>query len=70
MIEQYTLILKHEAVTNDGETIQVEPPLCLSHVFDRSIVGAPVVLDEMMYHFTKEVMKRATEWEGELDGTD
>lgn len=68
MIEQYTLILKHEVVTDDGERIQLDPPLALSHVFDRSIVGTPVVLDEMMYHFTKEVMRRATEWEGEDDG--
>lgn len=67
MIEQYTLILKHEAVMGDGEKIQLDPPLVLSHIFDRSLVGSPVVLDEMMHRFTQEVMKRAAEWEGKND---
>lgn len=68
MIEQYTLILKHEAVMDDGEKIQLDPPLALSHVFDGSIVGISIVFDEMMHRFTQEVMRRATEWEGKENG--
>lgn len=61
MLERYTLILKHEAVMEDGEKIQLDDPLVLSNIFDRKFVGTTVVLDEMMYHFTKEVLRRATE---------
>lgn len=67
MIEQYTLILKHEAVMEDGEKIQLDDPLVLSHIFDRRLDGTTVVLDEMMYRFTKEVIRRATESKGEED---
>ena len=63
MIEQYTLILKHEVIVDDKK-IQIDPPLTLTHVFDRNFVGSSIVLNEMMDRFKDELLRRQIEWEG------
>lgn len=65
MIEEYTLILKHEAIMDDGEIIKIGPPLCITHAFDRRFVGSPIVLNEMMDRLKAELLRRQSEWEGE-----
>lgn len=58
MFEQYTLILKHEAIV-DGEKIQMDEPLVLTHMFDRRFVGSSILLNEMMDRFKAEVLRRS-----------
>lgn len=56
--EQYTVILKHE-ITSGMEKIEVEPPLILTHTFDRRFIGSTVSLNELMDRLKEEVLKRS-----------
>ena len=64
MIEKYTLILKHDAVIEGVANIQIDPPLVLTHVFERNALATPVILNELMERFKEEVIRRQSEFEG------
>ena len=64
MIEKYTLILKHDFVVEGFENIQIDPPLVLTHAFERNRLGTPVILNELMERFKEEVIRRQSEFEG------
>lgn len=55
--EQYTVILKHE-ITSGMEKIEVEPPLILTHTFDRRFICSTVSLNELMDRLKEEVLRR------------
>ena len=63
MIEQYTLILRHEAIIC-SDKVQIDPPLVHTHSFERRYIGTPIVIDKMMDDFKHELLRRRSEWEG------
>ena len=66
LLEQYTLILRHEMVAGErGEDrIEIEPPLCLVYSTDRAhSPGAGVILDRMMDEFKHHILARVAKGE-------
>ena len=63
MLEQYTLILRHEAVYGE-DRVQLDPPLILKAVYDRKLGGSPVFLNDMLDRFKGELIRRECEWKG------
>lgn len=61
LLEQYTLILRHEMVAGERgeERIEIEPPLCIEYSTDRAhSPGAGVILDRMMDEFKRHILAR------------
>ena len=61
LLEQYTLILRHELVAGERgeERIEIEPPLCVEYSTDRAhSSGAGVILDRMMDEFKRHILER------------
>ena len=61
LLEQYTLILRHEWVAGERgeERIEIDPPLCMVYSKDRAYsLGAGVILNRMMDEFKHEILER------------
>lgn len=64
LLEQYTLILRHELVSCERgeEMIEIEPPLCMLYSTNReNSPGAGVILDRMMDEFKRKILERVAE---------
>lgn len=68
MIEQYTLILKHE-INADGEMIQLEQPIIARYVlplsesdkYGRDLIPRPYLLDKIIMDLVQIVRDKAME---------
>lgn len=66
VIEQYTLILKHELIDN-GQPFQIEEPIIarcvfpLSEKFSRNIEAKPYILDKCITDLVRLVRDKAIE---------
>ena len=70
MLEQHTLILRHEAVMNDCTKVQIDEPLVLRHVYDRSYdIGSPILINYMMNSFKEELLRRLSDEKGGSNGS-
>ena len=47
MIEAYRIVLTHYIVDETGERINLDEPLCIEQVFDRTYDGSPILLNRM-----------------------
>ena len=66
LLEQYTLILRHEMVAGERgeERIEIEPPFCMAYSTDRArSPGAGVILDRMMDEFKRNILARVAKGE-------
>lgn len=66
LLEQYTLILRHEMVAGERgeERIEIEPPFCMVYSTDRArSPGAGVILDRMMDEFKRNILARVAKGE-------
>lgn len=57
--EKYTLILRHDMVSNDGRKISLDEPLVLDYCVERfNKPSMPILINTMMDTFRNKLIKR------------